>query len=160
MDDIRNLITEQSFRCRGPPCFVHMEQQCQEAGRAARRAHHWRMPTGERAYGRNLYSCFILFGLISKSNLFWRIYALRSKLFQELSNDSCRNTLQLKAFCHRTRFLKHDFHLCPFQAVAKIHSLTYKKVRSVFLSGIIKRWPRDPYSLGAFVLGRPYHVRF
>lgn len=44
------------------------------------------------------------------------------------------------------------------QQIAQIHQLSYNFVRLEFLSGAIKHWLEDEYSLAAFVFSRPYHV--
>ncbi len=45
------------------------------------------------------------------------------------------------------------------KVVAMVHKKPLGEIRSYFIRGVIKKWPTDPYTLGAFVYSFPHHVR-
>ena len=44
------------------------------------------------------------------------------------------------------------------ESVAKIHQMSLKDVRGLFVRGVVKHWGLDQFSMGAFVFSYPYHV--
>ena len=41
------------------------------------------------------------------------------------------------------------------RSLAKIHSLSYDKVKLMLLKGVVKRWDLDEYALGSFTMFKP-----
>ena len=52
----------------------------------------------------------------------------------------------------------HDLINECVRSLAKIHNISYEKVKMLLINGVVKRWDTDEFALGAFTMFKPLQV--